>query len=155
LNGQSISSANDLRLKIRTMAPGTSVHLKVERNGESHDVNLTLGEAPAGKNAGNAAGGSAENSPMRGVQVDELTPEIRDQLGLKPNVNGVVVSEVADGSPASDAGLERGDVIEQVNRHNVNSVSDYHRLISEAGKQTLVLLVNRGGNTTFMVVQPE
>jgi serine protease Do len=155
LNGQPISGPNDLRLKIGTMVPGTSVHLKVDRNGESRDVTLTLGEAPAGKNAGNAGGGSAENSPMRGVQVDELTPEIRDQLGLKSNVKGVVVSDVADGSPASGAGLQRGDVIEQINRHNVNSISDYHRLVSEAGKQTLVLLVNRGGNTTFMVIQPE
>jgi serine protease Do len=127
LNGQPISGANDLRLKIGAMAPGTSVHLKIDRNGESHDVNLTLGEAPTGKNAGNAAEGAVANSPMRGVQVDELTPEIRDQLGLKSNVKGVVVTDVADGSPASDAGLQRGDEIEQINRQDVNSVSDYHR----------------------------
>jgi serine protease Do len=94
-------------------------------------------------------------TPMRGVQVDDLTPDIRDQLGLKPDVKGVVVTDVANGSPASDASLQQGDVIEQVNRQNINSVSDYHRLISEAGKQTLVLLVNRGRNTTFMVIQPE
>jgi len=75
---------------------------------------------------------------MRSVQVDDLTPDIRDQLGLKPDVKGVVVTDVANGSPASDASLQRGDVIEQVNRQNINSVSDYHRLISEAGKQTLV-----------------
>jgi serine protease Do len=155
LNGQPIPGPNDLRLKIGTMAPGTSVHLKVDRNGESRDVNLTLGEAPAGKDAGNAGGGTAENSPMRGVQVDELTPEIRDQLGLKPNVKGVVVTDVPDGSPASDAGLQRGDVIEQVNREPVSSVADYERLVSQAGKQAVVLLVNRAGTTTFIVVEPE
>jgi serine protease Do len=155
LNGQPISGPNDLRLKIGSMAPGTSVRLNVDRNGESRVVNLAPGEAPAGKNFANAAGSSAENSPMRGVQVDEITPEIRDQLGLRPNVKGVLVSDVADGSPASDAGLQRGDVIEQINRQNIDSLSDYRRLVSEAGKQTLVLLVNRGGNTTFMVVQPE
>jgi serine protease Do len=94
-------------------------------------------------------------TPMRGVQVDDLTPDIRDQLRLKPDVKGVVVTDVANGSPASDASLQQGDVIEQINRQNINSVSDYHRLISEAGKQTLVLLVNRGRNTTFMVIQPE
>ena len=47
------------------------------------------------------------------------------------------------------------DVIEQINRKPVNSVGDYQRLVSEAGKQTLVLLVNRGGSTAFVVVQPE
>jgi serine protease Do len=84
-----------------------------------------------------------------------LTNEIRQQLGLGQDVKGVVVAEVPDGSPAAEVGLQRGDVIEQVNRHPVNSVSDYQRLIRDAGAQALVLLVNRGGSTTFVVVQPE
>jgi serine protease Do len=92
---------------------------------------------------------------MRGVQVDDLTSEIRQQLGLKPDVKGVVVTEVPEASPAADAALQRGDVIEQINKQPVNSVADYQRLINQAGKQTLVLLVNRGGTTTFLVVQPE
>ena len=156
LNGQPIEGPNDLRLKIGTMSPGTTVHLKVNRNGESRDVSLTLGEAPAGKGAAGATpGGPAESSVMRAVQVDELTNEIRQQLGLKPGTEGVVVTDVSEGSPASDAGLQRGDVIEQINRQPVKSVSDYERLIRQAGKEAIVLLVNRGGNTTFVVVQPE
>jgi len=155
LNGQPTNGPNDLRLKVATMAPGTTVHVKVIRNGEPRDVSLALGEAPAGKGAANSPGGSAENSPMRGVQVDDLTSEIRQQLGLKPDVKGVVVTEVPEASPAADAALQRGDVIEQINKQPVNSVADYQRLINQAGKQTLVLLVNRGGTTTFLVVQPE
>jgi len=155
MNGQQINGSNDLRLKIGTMTPGTTVHFKVNRGGQTRDIPVTLGEAPTGKNAANAQGGETENSPMSGVQVDELSPDIRDQLGLKPDVKGVVVTQVADGSPASDAGLQRGDVIEQVNRQPVNSVGEYERLIREAGNQSIVLLVNRGGNTTFVVVQPQ
>jgi len=155
LNGQPIAGANELRLQIGTMAPGTTVHLKVNRNGQSRDVNVTLGEAPAGKGVGNAPGGSTENSTMRGVQVDELNDALRQQLGLKPDTRGVVITEVADGSPASDAGLQRGDVIEQVNRQPVSNVADYQRLIAQAGKQAVILLINRGGNTTFLAVQPE
>lgn len=49
---------------------------------------------------------------MRDVQVDELTANIRQQLGLNSQVKGVVVTAVPDGSPAADAGLRRGDVIE-------------------------------------------
>ncbi|MGB0006853.1 MAG: PDZ domain-containing protein [Candidatus Sulfotelmatobacter sp.] len=144
-----------MRLKVGTLTPGTTVHLKVERSGQMRDISLALGEAPATKGVGNAAGGSAENSPMRGVQVDELTSDIRQQLGLKPDVKGVVVTNVAGDSPAADAGLQQGDVIEQINRQPVNSVADYQRLIEQSGKQSLVLLINRGGNTNFMVVQPE
>jgi serine protease Do len=154
LDGQSISGPNDLRLKVGSMPPGTTVHLKVLRNGQSRDMSLTLGEAPAGKGASNSPAGMAENSPMRGVQVDDLTASTRQQLGLGPDVNGVVVTDVPDASPAAESGLQRGDVIEQVNRQSVNSVADYQRLIRQAGKEPLVLLINRGGNTTFMVVQP-
>jgi serine protease Do len=154
IDGQPVQSANDLRLKVGTMTPGTTVHLKVDRNGEMRDFSFALGEAPSGKTAANN-GATPENSAMRGVQVDELSNDIRQQLGLKPNVKGVVVTNVADDSPAADAGLQRGDVIEQVNRQPVNSVGDYQRLISEAGKQTVVLLIDRGSNTTFLVVQPD
>jgi serine protease Do len=155
IDGQPVPGPNDLRLKVGSMAPGTTVHLKVWRNGETREMTLTLGEAPSGKAAGSNAQGQTGNSPMAGVQVDDLTNDIRQQLGLGADVKGVVVTEVPDGSPAAEVGLQRGDVIEQVNRHQVNSVSDYRRLIREAGGQALVLLVNRGGNTTFVVVQPQ
>src|SRR5579862_5207516 len=154
LNGQPVTGPNDLRLKIGAIAPGTEVHLKVNHDGKERDVTVKLAEAP-GKTAANGPAGSAQSSPMRGVQVDDLTADIRQQLGLPGNVKGVVVTNVPDGSPASDAGLQRGDVIEQINRQPVNSVNDYQRLISQAGKQSLVLLINRGGNTAFVVVQPE
>lgn len=155
LNGESVTGPNDLRLKVASMAPGTTVHLKVLHNGETRDVPLTLGEAPSGKGAGKNAEAPAENSPMSGVQVDNLTDDIRQQLGLGPDVKGVVVTDVPEGSPASEVGLQRGDVIEQVNRHPVNSVADYDRLIREAGAQAIVLLVNHQGNTGFVVVQPQ
>lgn len=155
IDGQPVQGPNQLRLRIGTMSPGTTVHLKVNRSGASREVSVTLGEIPSGKNAAIAPGGVEEGSPMRGVQVDELTPEIRQQLGLKPDTKGVVVAEVPSGSPAEEATLQRGDVIQQINRQPVNSVSDYERLIRQAGKQSLVLLVSRGGNTSFIVVQPE
>ena len=153
LNGEPIGGPNGFRLKIATMAPGTTVHLAVNRNGERREVTLTLGEMPSGKNAGPETG-AGESSPMANVRVEQLTPEIRGQLGLRSDVKGVVVDDVPENSPAADAGLQRGDLIEQVNRQPVNSVADYQRLIQQAGKQALVLLVNRGGTTTFVVVQP-
>jgi serine protease Do len=155
LNAQPVNSPNDLTLKVGTMPPGTTVHLKVDRNGETRDVTVTLGEAPEGKNAGGGPGNFQENDTMQGVRVDELTADIRSQLGLKPDVKGLVVTDVADGSPAAEAGLQRGDVIEQVNRQPVNSVAEYQREVRQAGRQTVVLLVNRGGNTTFIVIQPD
>lgn len=155
VNGHQVTGPNDLRLTIGKMTPGTEIHLKVNSSGKAHDVTLTLGEEPEGKNGGNNSSGQATTNPLRGVSVQRLTSDIRQQLGLPSDVQGVVVTDVAPDSPAEDAGLQRGDVIEQINRQPVNSVSDYQRLVNQAGNKTLVLLVNRGGNTAFVVVQPE
>jgi serine protease Do len=155
VNGQPVQGENDLRLKIGTMTPGTTVTLKVNRGGQMHDVTLKLGEQPSAKNAGGESEGSADTSPMRGVQVQDLTDDIRQQIGVSSDTKGVVVSDVADGSPASDSGLQRGDVIEQVNRQNINSASEYQRIVESIGKKTIVLLVNRRGSTNFLVVEPD
>ena len=117
-------------------------------------MKLTLGEAPPSKSAGSALGTGLEDTPMRGVEVTELTAELRLQLGLRSDVKGVVVAQVPPGSPAAEGGLRQGDVIEQVARQPVQSVADYDRSIRAAGKKSLVLLVNRGGATTFIVIQP-
>lgn len=92
---------------------------------------------------------------MKGVQVDELTPQLRRELDLRPGIKGVVVTDVSPDSPAGDAGLRRGDVIEEINREPVESVSDYRRAVRRAGNQSIVLLVNRNGNTNFLVVEPQ
>lgn len=153
LNGQPVQGANDLKLKVGEMRPGTTVHLKVLRNGAARDVSLTLGEQP--ENQQRAGGGSGEQAPtlMQGVEVQNLTPDILQQLGLPGNTKGVVVADISPGSAAEAAGLQRGDVIEEVNRHPVDSVSQYEREVRAAGNQTIVLLVNRGGSTAFVVVQ--
>ncbi len=155
LNGQGVTGSNDLKLKIGELRPGTAVHLKIMRNGKLQDVTMTLGEEP--KSGQERAGGGGPQQPglMQGVEVQDLNPDILQQLGLPSDTRGVVVTQVAQGSPAEDAGLQRGDVIEQVNRHPVASVSQYEREIRTSSSQAIVLLINRGGTTAFVVVQAQ
>ena len=154
LNGQNVESVNDLRLQIASAAPGTTVHLTILRNGDHRDVAVTLSELPA-KAAAGGANELGEDSPMHGVQVRDLTASIAHDLGLNSSAKGVVVTDVADGTPAADAGLRRGDLIEELNHHPVTDVSRYQNIVREAGKQELVLLINRGGETSFLAVEPE
>ena len=155
VDGQTVSGVNELRLRIASTTPGTTVHLKVLRNGQPRDVEVRLGELPEKLNEGSLTGGESEGTPMKGVQVDELTPQRRRELDLRPGIKGVVVTDVSPDSPAGDAGLRRGDVIEEINREPVESVSEYRRAVRRAGNQSIVLLVNRNGNTNFLVVEPE
>ena len=150
-----MSGVNELRLRIASTAPGTTVHLKVLRNGEPREVSVTLGQLPEKASEGPLGGGDTEGTPMKGVQVEDLTSQLRRELDLSPRVNGVVVTDVSSDSPAAEAGLRRGDVIEEVNREPVENISEYRKALRRAGNQSLVLLVNRNGNTTFVVIEPE
>ena len=85
--------------------------------------------------------------------MQNLTPDVREQLGLPPSVRGVVISDLDPSSPAAQAGLQPGDIIESINRHPVNSVNDFNRLAAEAKGQTL-LRINRQGNGVFVVITP-
>jgi S1-C subfamily serine protease len=58
-------------------------------------------------------------------------------------------------SAASDAGVQAGDVIQRVNRQMVTTVAGFERTMQVAGGQPVLLLINRNGLTTFLVVQPQ
>jgi serine protease Do len=74
-------------------------------------------------------------------------------LGLPAKTLGVVVTGVESGSAAEEADLRRGDVIEEVNHKPVRSVNEFSNAVSQIGKQSVLLLINRGGNTLYVVVE--
>jgi serine protease Do len=155
LNGQAVSDYVDLRLRISQMAPGTSVNLDVWRDGKTKDYTVALGELPEKTEAADDTG-TQSSGGLEGVEVDELTPEIAQQLNLGAGVHGVVVTAVDPSSPAAAAQppIGRGDVIQEINHKPIRNVSDYRQAIAGAGSQPVLLLVNHGGVTGYSVVQP-
>jgi serine protease Do len=154
VNGQRIDTSRDLQLKIAQMDPGTTVKLTVFRNGSKVEIPVALGEMPS--KTEKSSGQEGETSGvLQGLSVQDLTPTIAEDLQLPPSTKGVVVTQVSPISPAADAGLQRGDVIQQVNRTPVANVAQYERAVRQAGKTPVLLLVNRGGTTMFVTVQPE
>jgi serine protease Do len=154
INGESISETRELSLKVALLAPGTTARLKVYRDRREIEVPVVLGEQPAERRTFGPAAEPGAARALEGVSVGNLNPQIRQQLGLPTSVVGVVVTAVEPGSPAAEAGLRRGDVIQEVNRRPVSNVSDFDRAIRQTGRDTVLLLVNRGGNTMFVPVEP-
>jgi serine protease Do len=78
-------------------------------------------------------------------------------LQAPKELHGAVVERVAPGSAADDAGLQRGDVIVQVNRHDVESASAVQQALSSVGKgqDALVLVWSNGGNSFRVLHAPE
>src|SRR6266540_3435859 len=150
LNGVRVDDNRELRLKIGQLAPGSAIRLKLLRDGNPREVNITLGELPNEKEA--ASDGKPESDSPDGLSVENLTPQIARQLELQSNASGVVVTGVQDGSRADDAGLRRGDVIQQVNRQPVNNVAEFERAMKQAGDKSAALLVNRNGHTSFVAL---
>jgi serine protease Do len=155
LNGQPVEDSRSLRLHIASMAPGQTVQLGIQRNQTKLSLSVTLAELPETPEAAAAPGTESAPSAVAGVDVDTLTSDIAGQLGLPAETHGVVVTQVDPSSAAAETGLQRGDVIQEVNRTPVASVDQYTRAVKAANGQQLLLLVNRAGTTHYVVVPSE
>jgi serine protease Do len=153
LNGQPVDSRNQLTLQVSQTPPGTPVKLTIWRDGKMQDVNVTLGELPE-NTAKNEGEESNSNGALEGVNVENITPDIAQQLNLPSGTQGVVVTDVDPSSQAATTGLSRGDVIQEVNHKPVHNVEEYNQAIASSGKKPVLLLINHGGRTTFIVVEP-
>ena len=153
LNGARVDDSRELRLKISQLAPGSAIRLNLLRDGSPREVSVTLGELPNEKEA--ATDGKPESDSLAGLSVENLTPQIARQLELQSNAGGVVVTDIQDGSRADDAGLRSGDVIQQVNRRPVNNVAEFERAMKQNIGKSALLLVNRKGHTSYVVIEQE
>ena len=159
LNGQKIANSGALQMAVSGFTPGTKVQLGILRNGHPQTIDLTLGEfnnkGQVAENEGDASGSAAQGGKL-GLAMQDLTPDVRQQLHLPDDVKGAAIANVRPGSPAEDAGLQPGDVIVSVNRKAVDSASQavagVHAIPS--GQDVLLLVWSRGGES-FRVLHPD
>jgi serine protease Do len=152
VNGKAIGDANQLRLEIGMLSPGSTVNLDVLRDGKPQQVMVKMGEFPS-KEERASLDSKGSDSALQGVSVENLTPETAREMKLAPETKGVVVADLDPSSRAADAGLHTGDVIQQVNRQPVKNVQDFdHAMASVKKDDPTLLLVNRAGNALFVAV---
>jgi serine protease Do len=153
LNGTPVTGPDDLSLRVSEMAPGSVAHMQVYRNGQTQELNVTLGEYPENGQPGPATPGAAP--ALKGLQVQNLTPSITQQLGLPAGTFGVVVTNVDSDSSSAEAGIKQGDVIQEVNHKPVHNVDEFEHAVAGLANQPVLLLVDRGGTTLYTVVEPQ
>jgi serine protease Do len=149
LNGKKMDNSGQLQAAISTQRPGSKVNLVVMREGKSLSLPVTL-ESINKKSDETASNSDETHGKARwGVALENLNADLRDQLQLPSEVKGVVVTNVQPGSPADNAGISRGDVILEVNRHQVQSAEDVKRELGSvpAGKDAMVLIWSNGGSS--------
>jgi len=144
VNGREVADANFLTLTISDSAPGSSATLKIIRDGAAKSVAVVLGEVPGTSGVVEPVSAPATNSAtdsLDGVTVDDLDRETRRQLGVPASLQGVLVREVAEDSNAAQAGLLRGDVILEINRHIVATADEAVRVSGDAKGEHILLKV--------------
>jgi serine protease Do len=154
IDGKSVSDAGELQVVVGQNNPGTTLKLEVLRDGKNETIPVTL-EAMGERNSQEEATNNDHGKPRWGIGLSDLTPDLRDQIHAPKDAHGAVVNNVLPGSPADNAGLQRGDIVLEVNRHAVQSASDAARELGKVGdgQDALVLVWSNGGNT-FRVLHP-
>jgi serine protease Do len=153
LDGKPVTDAGQLQMTVGQKRPGDTIHLQVMRDSKPMSIAVTL-EALGG-DKGTEIAGSEHGKGRWGLSLADLTPEVRNEVQVQPSVHGAVVEDVKPGSPADNAGLQRGDVIMEVNRQSTKSAADVAQVLSSVpnGQDALVLVWSQGGST-FRVLHP-
>ena len=139
------------RNAIAMTAPGTKLRLEVLRNGKTRQVEVTVGKQKADAQGSPTPAGSEGHL---GLTLQALTPDLATQLGYQGEKGALVVG-VEDGSPAAEAGIERGDLIQEVNRKPVSSPQDFGKALQNNGKKPILLLVRHGDAPRYVAIRPE
>jgi serine protease Do len=85
------------------------------------------------------------------VQITELTPALAQELGVRANTPGVVVVALRPGSSAAEAGLRRGDIIQELNHQPIRTLLDFERVSRAAGSSAL-LLIRRANQSLYIAI---
>jgi serine protease Do len=152
-DGKPVSDAGELQMETSQKQPGDTIHLQVMRDGKTLDLPVTLESVNGGHEQVVAQNGNGKG--RWGLGLADLTPDVRQQIEAPEGVHGAVIQNVRSGSPADDAGLQRGDIIVSVNRKATPTASDVAQQLSSVpkGQDALVLVWSSGGNT-FRVLHP-
>ena len=160
-DGKDVPSSRDLVLMIAETESDTKVTVGVLRQGEMQMIEVELASREQAEAVGVASASPAEpetESAILGIVVAEITPDVRDGLGLGENVQGVVVVEVDAESDAYSKDIRRGDLILEVDYEPVAGPEDFVAKIEEAkeaGSTSLLIFVQRSDTTRYLALSLE
>jgi Do/DeqQ family serine protease len=160
INGEAVEDGNTLRNKVAGTPPGSDIKVKVLRDGAEQELTAKLDEfnVEGAKNKTSEEqkneSDKSESNGKLGLSLQPITPEIAKQLNLDSN-DGLVVTNVDPNGAAAEKGIQRGDVILQINRQSVGSLDDVQSAIAKGADRPVLLLISRKGQTLFMTVSPK
>jgi len=151
--GKSIEDPRALQKEVIRTPVGTSVSILVVRESREQELTTRIAEQPSNMQIAKANQDS-EGQGLAGIKVEPVNSHTVRKFGIDSSTEGVVVTAVAPGSPADQAGLARGDVIREVNRQPISSLEDYKQVANSLEKDEMALLfINRSGTPLFLTIK--
>lgn len=152
-NGKPVRDSRQLKLAVAETKPDSKVPVEVMREGSNRKLEVTVGQLPGTEHLAQTDSGHGQNTgTLQGVGVGDLDGQTREQFKIPHNVKGAVVTEVQPDSPAAEAGLKPGDVIESINRKPVSNAEQAVQLTENAKDKRTLLRVWSDGGSHYMVV---
>ena len=149
-DGKKVDAPADLQRTVGLAQPGQAAKMKVWRDQAEKTVDIKIGETPDEKEAAQQQRQGRVAPSTLGLEVRPITPDLARQLNLK-SPEGVIVARVEEGSAAGEAGVQRGDVIREINRQKVRSMADYERLTKDVKDgDRLTVLLQRGQMSLYV-----
>lgn len=158
-----IASPKDLSRVVAETASGTTVPVKVWRDGSERTINVTVTDmkeevASADSQGPGSNGGPAASDSVQqlGATLAPVTEETRQRYGLADGAQGVLIADLDQDSVLAEQDVRPGDVIERINNRKVTEPSDVAKALREARadkRSAVVMLIDRDGNDHFVAVQ--
>jgi S1-C subfamily serine protease len=160
INGEKVEDSNVLRNRVAGTVPGTEITLTVIRDGSEQQVRATLDELKSEDTSSNANPDGTERETEKspeggklGLDLQPLTPEMAQRLQI-PDTRGMLITGVDPSGAAAEKGVQRGDILLEVNRKEVESFEDVKSALEQSATRPVLLLISRGGQTSYITIQP-
>ncbi len=152
VNGIEVSDINQLRRYVASLKPGSTAKVKIFRAGQELERDVLIAELPSQVQGPEE---KMEEVDTIGMRVGDITEENAYKFRIT-DTTGVIVLEIQEQSPAYEAGMMAGDIIKEIENTPVENVDRYNKLLKQyEKKETLLLLVKRGGVHKFVVIKKQ
>jgi serine protease Do len=145
INDNTITDGQDLLRTVANLSPGETANFTIRRYSSSRRIQVDLGTRAVGESDSNDPG-----NLWPGMSVVEITEEVRERLNVSPRSGNLIISQVVQGSPAANAGLRSGDIVQQVNGDEVDNLREFYRRLNESSRDEVIFRILRGDNSLII-----
>ena len=151
LDGIELKDVSDLRNRVALIQPKSKALIEIMRNGREKKLQVSIGEQPSNFSKNGSGSKNDGSLDQYGLTLQELTQELAKKFDYGID-SGLIISDVASGSPAEEAGLKPGQLVEEVNRERVNNMKDLENIMQQSKSDKVLLRVRAGNYATYVVL---